>query len=188
MIEILEYCNALRWDCQLARAALFSDNPVARRFCRRNPLVSISWAWGLSLIALTIAIHTTGVVVMALVGLVIRVRWLETPALGLGHVILMVIGAMVAVGTPLAVLHGIEALVWPAAYVWLGALNSPQDAILYSFELNEYARCFGADAATDLADDGRAGSGRRYAAVRHQHGLHFRGDASVPGLWSPSCS
>lgn len=96
--------------------------------------MSISWAWGLSLIALTIAIHTTGVVVMALVGLVIRVRWLETPALGLGHVILMVIGAMVAVGTPLAVLHGIEALVWAAAYVWLGALDSPQDAILYSFD------------------------------------------------------
>ena len=97
-------------------------------------LVSISWTWGLSLIALTIAIHTTGVVVMALVGLVIRIRWLETRALGLGHVILIVIGAIVAVGPPLAALHGIEALVWAAAYVWLGALDSPQDAILYSFD------------------------------------------------------
>ena len=34
----------------------------------------------------------------------------------------------------LAVLHGIEAAVWAAAYVWLGALNSPQDAILYSLD------------------------------------------------------
>jgi hypothetical protein len=45
---------------------IFSDNPVARRFCRRTPLASISWAWGLSRIAPTTAIYTTGVVVLAL--------------------------------------------------------------------------------------------------------------------------
>jgi hypothetical protein len=96
--------------------------------------VSTSWTWGLSLIVLTIAIHTTGVVVMALVGVVIRIRWLENRALGLGHVILMLIGAVILVGPPLAALHGIEAMVWAAAYVWLGALDSPQDAILYSLD------------------------------------------------------
>ncbi|MCW3477728.1 hypothetical protein OL599_24545 [Rhodovastum sp. RN2-1] len=95
---------------------------------------SISWTWGLSLSALTIAIHTMGVVVMALVGLVIRIRWLEPRALGLGHVILIVIGVIGAVGLPLAVLHGIEAMIWAAAYVWLGAIDSPQDAILYSVD------------------------------------------------------
>ncbi len=94
--------------------------------------MSTSWTWGLSLIALTIAIHTTGVVVMALAGLVIRIRWLETRTLGLGHVILIMIGAILGVGPPLAALHVIEAMVWAAAYVWLGALDSPQDAILYS--------------------------------------------------------
>jgi hypothetical protein len=88
----------------------------------------------LSLILLTVAIHTTGVVAMALVGLTIRIRWLDNRALGLGHVILMVIGAIVLIGPPLAALHGIEAMVWAAAYVWLGALDSPQDAILYSVD------------------------------------------------------
>ena len=37
-------------------------------------LESANWTWGLSLVALTIAIHATGVVVLALVGLRIRVR------------------------------------------------------------------------------------------------------------------
>ena len=96
--------------------------------------MSMIWTWGLLLVVLTIAIHTTGVVVMAMVGLVIRVRWLEARALGLGHVILMVIGAIVLIGPPLAALHGIEIMVWAAAYVWLGAIDSPQDAILYSID------------------------------------------------------
>jgi hypothetical protein len=80
-----------------------------------------------------IAIHATGVVMMALVGLVIRAR-LETRNLGFRHVILIMIGVVGAVGLLLAVLHGIEAAIWAAAYVWLGALNSPKDAILYSLD------------------------------------------------------
>ena len=139
---------------------------------------SVNWTWGLSLIALTIAIHAAGVVVMALVGFGIRAR-LETRKLGLRHVIPIVIGMVGAVGLLLAVLHGIEAAIWAAAYVWLGALNSPKDAILYSVELDDHARRIGANAATALADDGRAGGGWRHAAVWYQHGLHFRGDAGV---------
>jgi hypothetical protein len=90
-----------------------------------------SWIWGLSLTVVTIAIHAAGVVMMALVGLRIRVR-LETRKLGLRHVI--VIGVVGAVGLLLAVLHGIEAAIWAAAYLWLGALDSPKDAILYSVD------------------------------------------------------
>ena len=96
-------------------------------------LESVNWTWGLSLIAMTIAIHATGVVMMALVGLVIRAR-LETRNLGFRHVILIMIGVVGGVGLLLAVLHGIEAAMWAAAYVWLGALNSPKDAILYSLD------------------------------------------------------
>ena len=140
---------------------------------------SINWTWGLSLIALTVAIHTTGVVMMALGGLVIRVRWLETRTLRLRYVMLIVIGIIGTVGLLLAVLHGIEATIWAAAYVWIGALNSTKDAILYSVELDDDTRCFGAEFGAALADDGCAGGGRRYAIVRHQHGLHFRGDADV---------
>jgi hypothetical protein len=96
-------------------------------------LERVNWTWGLSLIALTIAIHAMGVVMTAIVGLGIRVR-LGNRNLGLGHAILIVIGLVGAVGLLLAVLHGIEAAIWAAAYVWLGALDLPQDAILYSLD------------------------------------------------------
>ena len=94
---------------------------------------SVNWAWGLSLIALTIAIHATGLSFLAFGLRSVRFR-LEGQSLGLGHAFAMVIGAMSSLGLLLAVLHGIEAAVWAAAYVWLGALNSPQDAILYSVD------------------------------------------------------
>jgi hypothetical protein len=96
-------------------------------------LQGVNWAWGLSLIALTIAIHTMGVVMMAIAGLAIRVR-LETRNLGFRQVILIAISGIGAVGLLLAVLHGIEATIWAAAYVWLGALDSLNDAILYSLD------------------------------------------------------
>ena len=46
----------------------------------------------------------------------------------------IVIGLVGAVGLLLAVLHGIEATIWAAAYLWLGALGSPIDAMLYSVD------------------------------------------------------
>ena len=93
----------------------------------------VNWAWGLSLIALTVAIHTIGIVMLALVGFKIRSR-LETRKLPLRHVIPTVVGIVGALGLLLAVLHGIEAAIWAAAYIWLGALDSPRDAILYSLD------------------------------------------------------
>ena len=96
-------------------------------------LESVNWTWGLSLIALSIAIHVTGVVMMSFVGFGIRAR-LETRKLDLWRVIPLVISIVGAVGLLLAVLHGIEAAIWAAAYLWLGALASPQDAILYSVD------------------------------------------------------
>ena len=108
--------------------------PVTRRFYEVNLVESVNWTWGLSLIALTIAIHAMCVVLMAFVGIGIRAR-LETRKLGLRHLIPITIGIVGAVGLLLAVLHGIEAAIWAAAYVWLGALDSPKDAILYSIDL-----------------------------------------------------
>ena len=93
----------------------------------------MNWAWGLSLIALTIAIHATGVVIMSFLGFGIKVR-MESRTLGLRHVIPLVIGIIGAVGLLLAALHGIEAAIWAAAYMWLGALNFASDAILYSVD------------------------------------------------------
>ena len=135
-----------------------------------------NWTWGLSLIALTIAIHMTGVTFLVSVLHGFRVR-LESRSLGLARVIAIVVAAFTAMGLLLAVLHGIEAALWAAAYLWLGALDSPGAAILYSVELDGHARRIGGDAPAGLADDGRAGGGRRHVAVRYQHGVHLHGDA-----------
>ena len=136
------------------------------------------WSWGLSLIALTMAIHATAVVVLTFVVLRIRVR-LETRRLKAWNLIAILICVIGVTGLLLAVLHGIECGIWAAAYLWLGALDSPRDALLYSIELDEHARRIRADAATTLADDGRARGSRRYATVRCEHGVPFLGDADV---------
>ena len=91
------------------------------------------WTWGLSLIALTIAIHVTGVTLLVSVLHSFRVR-LESRSLSLPHVIAIVVAAFTAMGLLLAALHGIEAAFWAAAYLWLGALDSPGAAILYSVD------------------------------------------------------
>jgi hypothetical protein len=91
-----------------------------------------SWSLGLSLIVLTIAIHTTAVVLMA-VGLEARIRvrvdtrqpdWLRAIPTMIGH-----IGAVALL---LAALHGLEGVLWASAYWWLGALDSFADASVYS--------------------------------------------------------
>jgi hypothetical protein len=92
-----------------------------------------NWIWGLLLIALTIAIHTTGVTLMVAVLHRIRIR-LENRSLRLAHVFAIVIATITAMGLLLAALHGIEAALWAAAYLWLGALGSPETAILYSVD------------------------------------------------------
>jgi hypothetical protein len=92
-----------------------------------------SWIWSLSLVALTIAIHTTGVTLMVSVLHSIRVR-LESRSLRLPPVFAIVIATITAMGLVLAVLHGIEAALWAAAYLWLGALESAEAAILYSVD------------------------------------------------------
>jgi hypothetical protein len=96
-------------------------------------LESVNWTWGLSLIALTIALHAAGVVMMALAGFGIRAR-MESRKLGLRRLIPIVIGIIGVFGLLLAVLHGIEAAIWAGAYLWLGALDTPKDAILYSLD------------------------------------------------------
>jgi hypothetical protein len=95
--------------------------------------VGKNWTWGLLLITLTIAIHATGIVLIAQAVVRIRVR-IESyqKSLNLGYV--LVIGVISVVGLLLAALHGIEAALWAVAYWWLGALDSLANAILYSVD------------------------------------------------------
>jgi hypothetical protein len=92
-----------------------------------------NWTWGLSLIALTIAIHVLGIVAM---GLVLHPIWVRVSSrrLALRHVFAILVGLIGTVGLILAVLHGIEAGLWAAAYWRLGAFVSPDAAMLYSID------------------------------------------------------
>ena len=91
------------------------------------------WLWGLSLIVLTVTIHATAVVILAFAGVRIHVR-LEARGLKVWNLITILICLIGVIGLLLAVLHGIECGIWAAAYVWLGALDSPLDALLYSLD------------------------------------------------------
>jgi len=95
--------------------------------------VRASWTWGLSLIALTITVHAMGLSLAAFMLRSIRVR-LERASFGSRHGYAIFIGTIGAVGLLLAVLHGIEAAFWAEAYLWLGAVDSPEVAILYSVD------------------------------------------------------
>jgi hypothetical protein len=91
-----------------------------------------SWTLGQSLNVLTIAIHTTGVVMMAF-GLETRIRVeVDKHKHDPRRAIPIVIGHIGAVGLILAALHGLEGVLWASAYRWLGALGSFTDASVYS--------------------------------------------------------
>ena len=92
-----------------------------------------NWAWGLFLITLTIIIHAIGIGLMTLSLQRIRTR-LECAAAGLHHLLAVFIALIGGVGLLLGLLHGIEAAVWAAAYWWLSAAPSLEEAMLYSID------------------------------------------------------
>jgi hypothetical protein len=83
------------------------------------------------LIALTMAMHAIGVIFMAVAGVRIRARIGSRNYLTSRHLAAIQIGQIGTLGLLLTALHGVEAALWAAAYWWL---NSPADAILYSFD------------------------------------------------------
>ena len=92
-----------------------------------------SWRWGLSLIALTLAFHAAFVVMMGIVAVKIRQR-LETRSLILWKLVPIMICIVGVMGLLLAVVLLLECGTWAAAYLWLGALDSPLDALLFSID------------------------------------------------------
>ena len=77
-----------------------------------NAISTVSWLWGIPWAAVPTVIA-------------VWLAWAE-------HLPPVVIGVLALVGLLLVVLHGVEAAIWAAAYLWLGALGSPTDAVLYS--------------------------------------------------------
>src|SRR5262249_53493811 len=93
-----------------------------------------SWVWGLLLIASTLVMHATGICFLGFALQDIR-DWLEARTrLGTGHVFVTFVSSIGAIGVLLAVLHGIEAAVWGGAYLCLGGLAAPRQALLYSID------------------------------------------------------
>ena len=93
----------------------------------------VSLIWSLALIALTIMLHAVGVVLIALA--IQRLRPRFEPSNHLLQVSsLVAIVLIVGVAISLVVLHGIECLMWAFAYIHLGAISSPADALLYSVD------------------------------------------------------
>ena len=74
-----------------------------------------NWTWGLALIALTVGIRAAGIVSMALALHSIGIR-VESQRLKLRRLFVILTGLIGTVGLLLAVLHGIEAGFWAAAY------------------------------------------------------------------------
>jgi hypothetical protein len=85
------------------------------------------WAWGVSLIVLMMVIHVFGLVLIsqrAIRAPSRTVQWRRRTAVTvavMGYAALLV-----------TLLHGIEACIWAAAYLMLGALPNPRSAALYS--------------------------------------------------------
>ena len=89
-----------------------------------------SWSLGITLIVVTIAIHSTAVVFMAF-ALEARVRRAGQRA-DLSHAVPTVIGRIAAVALALTVLHGLEGVLWAVAYRALGAFDSFTQASVYA--------------------------------------------------------
>ena len=136
------------------------------------------WLWGLSLIVLTMAIHATAVVMLAFVGVRIRVR-LETRGLKVWNLIALVICVIGVIGLLLAVLHGIECVIWAAAYLWLGALDSFTDALFFSIDSMSTRGASGLTLQRPWQMMGALRGSRRNATVRCEHGVPLLGDADV---------
>jgi hypothetical protein len=97
-----------------------------------EPAWGASWVWGLGLIALTIAFHASGVVLLAR-GLQ-RAGHRGFHGRAFRHPVALPVALVGIVGLLLAVLHGLEAGLWAGAYLWLGAIDSEGNAMLYSVD------------------------------------------------------
>jgi hypothetical protein len=96
-------------------------------------LDSSSWTWGLSLIVLTTAIHSLGIALLSILGWRTRID-LKRRRVAFWQGVAIVTGRIAAIGLLLAMLHGIEAVLWAAAYLGLGALDNTAEAMLFSID------------------------------------------------------
>ncbi|PNG24731.1 hypothetical protein [Methylocella silvestris] len=98
-----------------------------------TPAWTLDWAWSLPLIALTLAIHVTAIIGLSVLLLHVRARF-ERRERRLRSSALLSIAMIGAAGWALALLHGFEAALWAGAYLHVGAIDTPADAMFYSVD------------------------------------------------------
>ena len=93
------------------------------------------WLWGLVMITATVVLHATGLGLIALTlmrlhGRVVVDRHERPVAFIFSFAIVVGLAALL-----LAVLHGIEAMLWAACYLALGAMPNIPDAVYFSLAM-----------------------------------------------------
>ena len=83
----------------------------------RDRSVVSNWALGLTLIALTVAVHAACIALLAVVTLSIRHRVEARNRIRVPHLFTVLTVLIGLIGVLLAALHGIEAALWAVAYV-----------------------------------------------------------------------
>ncbi len=91
------------------------------------------WIGGLSLIALTIAMHAIGLVQITLL-LQRLLRWMDAAQLEPRSIVWMARLTLAATGAALALLHAAEAAIWALTFYWIGAIPTMADSLLYSID------------------------------------------------------
>jgi hypothetical protein len=86
-----------------------------------------NWIWGLPLIVATVAFHAFGLGLLGERGSIFLKRWDRSSVPRKFSGMIMGGAALCA-----AILHGLEALVWAATYLVLGAIPDRRSAVLYS--------------------------------------------------------
>lgn len=91
------------------------------------------WVWGLLLVTITLVVHAVGI---AVIGALLSRRFGGAAAAGQARWSLGRFAAGIAAVTlMLALLHGLEAAIWMAAYLALGAADTARDGLFISLQM-----------------------------------------------------
>jgi hypothetical protein len=98
-----------------------------------SPKWAADWVWSLPLAATCIAFHAAVVIGMAAILFRVRKR-IEQRTRGRLESAVVAIVTIGGIGWVLAILHGLDALIWSVAYLQLDAFGTMGDAMLYSVD------------------------------------------------------
>lgn len=96
-----------------------------------EPPWTSDWAWGLPMIALTTMLHVSALVGISILLDRFKSRLGKRP-LGPSSLVLNAVVTFGILALALALLNGLEVAVWAGAYLQLGAIETPANAMLYS--------------------------------------------------------